>query len=131
MLDASHNNLITVPPDTSEVTQLTELKLNNNKLKEVSYQVSICVVSLTVHRMIVFKNLLFELNFYHFIVNTIEIIFFSHQFLQLPPEMGMLKKLWNLDISGCPVEKTYQALLGEKAKKTSAVLGYLKSIKDE
>ena len=52
-------------------------------------------------------------------------------FFQLPTEMGLLRKLWNLDYSGCAVEKTLQAMLGEKARKTAAVLGYLKSIKEE
>ena len=51
--------------------------------------------------------------------------------IQLPPEMGLLRKLWSLDYSGCPVERTLQALLGDKAKKTAAVLSYLKSIKEE
>ena len=36
MLDVSNNNLTSIPPDVNEVSQLTELKLNNNKLKEVS-----------------------------------------------------------------------------------------------
>jgi len=45
--------------------------------------------------------------------------------------MGLLKKLWNLDLSGCPAEKCLQALLGDKAKKTAAVLSYLKSVKEE
>ncbi len=43
----------------------------------------------------------------------------------------MLRKVWNLNIAGCPVEKTFSALLGVEAKKSSAILGYLKSIKDE
>ena len=52
-------------------------------------------------------------------------------FLQLPTSLGMLKKLWNLSFGGCPVERNLQALLGQKAKKTNAVLGYLKSVKEE
>ena len=50
---------------------------------------------------------------------------------QLPLSLGGLRKLWNLSLDGCPVQKTLQALLGEKARKTSAVLGYLKSVDDE
>ena len=55
----------------------------------------------------------------------------SLSFLQLPTSLGMLKKLWNLSFGGCPVERNLQALLGQKAKKTNAVLGYLKSVKEE
>ena len=58
-------------------------------------------------------------------------IIFYYFYIQLPPEMGLLRKLWNLDLSGNPVERLLLSLLGEKAKKTAAVLGYLKSIKDE
>ncbi len=58
-------------------------------------------------------------------------LFYCILIVQLPPEMGALKKVWNLNISGCPVEKTYFALLGAEAKKSSTILGYLKSIKDE
>lgn len=49
---------------------------------------------------------------------------------QLTQELGLLKKLWNLDYSGCRAEQTLQSILGEKARKTAAVLGYLKSIRD-
>jgi hypothetical protein len=45
--------------------------------------------------------------------------------------MGLLRKLWNLDFTGCPVERTLLAVLGGKARKTAAVLSYLKSIKEE
>jgi len=50
---------------------------------------------------------------------------------ELPSEMGLMKKLWYLDCSGCPVETTLHSLLGDKAKKTASVLGYLKSVHEE
>ena len=50
---------------------------------------------------------------------------------ELPSEMGLMKKLWFLDFSGCPVETTLSSLLGDKAKKTASVLGYLKSVHEE
>ena len=36
VLDSSHNQLTSLPPEVSEMTGLTELKLGHNKLKEVS-----------------------------------------------------------------------------------------------
>lgn len=45
--------------------------------------------------------------------------------------MGLMKKLWYLDFSGCPVEEILRSILGDKAKKTNSVLGYLKSVRDE
>lgn len=50
---------------------------------------------------------------------------------ELPAEMGLMKKLWFLDFSDCPVETTLRSLLGDKAKKTASVLGYLKSVHEE
>ena len=60
----------------------------------------------------------------------------SHKILfflcvQLPAELGLLRKLWNLNITGCAVRNHLQALLGKEATRTVAVLGYLKSIKEE
>ena len=52
MLDVSNNNLTSIPPDVNEVSQLTELKLNNNKLKEVSERV----------RRVAFERFIFSLN---------------------------------------------------------------------
>jgi len=50
---------------------------------------------------------------------------------ELPSEMGLMKKLWFLDFTSCPVETTLRSLLGDKAKKTASVLGYLKSVHEE
>ena len=50
---------------------------------------------------------------------------------QLPADIGLLKKLWNLDIQGCRCREHLQLLLGDKARRTAEVLGYLKSIKEE
>ncbi|ELU16154.1 hypothetical protein CAPTEDRAFT_163864, partial [Capitella teleta] len=63
--------------------------------------------------------------------NLSELKVAGNRLKELPPDMGLLKKLWNLDFSGCPVERTLLAVLGGKARKTVAVLSYLKSIKEE
>ena len=36
MLDVTKNNLTFIPPEVSQMTQLTELKIGSNQLKEVS-----------------------------------------------------------------------------------------------
>lgn len=83
LLDLSNNSIETIPLSIAQLTQLAELKISNNNIRE------------------------------------------------LPPEMGLMKKLWFLDYSGCPVETTLCSLLGDKAKKTVSVLGYLKSVHEE
>jgi len=83
LLDLSNNSIESIPLSISQLTQLAELKISNNGVRE------------------------------------------------LPPEIGLMKKLWFLDYSGCPVETTLHSLLGDKSKKTASVLGYLKSVHEE
>lgn len=83
LLDLSSNSIESIPLSIAQLTQLAELKISNNNIRE------------------------------------------------LPPEMGLMKKLWFLDYAGCPVETTLSSLLGDKAKKTTSVLGYLKSVHEE
>ena len=83
LLDLSSNCIESVPLTVTHMSQLAELKISNNGIRE------------------------------------------------LPCEMGLMKKLWFLDYSGCPVETTLRSLLGDKAKKTASVLGYLKSVHEE
>ena len=83
LLDLSNNSIESIPLSLSQHSQLAELKISNNNVRE------------------------------------------------LPSEMGLMRKLWFLDYSGCPVETTLCSLLGDKAKKTASVLGYLKSVHEE
>ena len=83
LLDLSNNSIECIPLSVTHMTQLAELKISNNGVRE------------------------------------------------LPCEMGLMKKLWFLDYSGCPVETTLRSLLGDKARKTASVLGYLKSVHEE
>jgi len=83
LLDLSNNSIEYIPLSVTRMTQLAELKISNNGIRE------------------------------------------------LPCEMGLMKKLWFLDYSGCPVETTLRSLLGDKARKTASVLGYLKSVHEE
>lgn len=83
LLDLSNNKIESIPLSIAHHTQLAELKISNNSIRE------------------------------------------------LPSEMGLMKKLWFLDFSSCPVETTLRSLLGDKVKKTASVLGYLKSVHEE
>uniref|UniRef100_T1IVJ9 non-specific serine/threonine protein kinase n=1 Tax=Strigamia maritima TaxID=126957 RepID=T1IVJ9_STRMM len=46
----------------------------------------------------------------------------------LPPEMGLLSKLWNLNTRGCNLYEPLKTMIESKKYKTMDVVGYLKSI---
>lgn len=48
----------------------------------------------------------------------------------LPPQMGMLQKLWNLNTRGCSLQEPLLTMMNNSSKgfKTSDVVGYLRSI---
>jgi Leucine-rich repeat (LRR) protein len=46
----------------------------------------------------------------------------------LPPEMGLLNKLWNLNTRGCNLNEPLKTMVESKKYKTMDIIGYLKSI---
>ena len=46
----------------------------------------------------------------------------------LPPEMGLLSKLWNLSTRGCHLNEPLRTMIESKKYKTMDIIGYLKSI---
>ena len=46
----------------------------------------------------------------------------------LPPEMGLLNKLWNLSTRGCNLSEPLKTMIESKKYKTMDIIGYLKSI---
>lgn len=49
----------------------------------------------------------------------------------LPPEMGLLSKLWNLNTRMCNLSEPLRSMIESKKYKTMDVIGYLKSILEE
>ncbi|XP_023236619.1 leucine-rich repeat serine/threonine-protein kinase 1-like [Centruroides sculpturatus] len=49
----------------------------------------------------------------------------------LPPEMGLLTKLWNLNTRCCNLNEPLKSMIDSKKYKTMDVIGYLKSILEE
>ena len=47
---------------------------------------------------------------------------------RLPPEMGLLSKLWNLITNGCNLNDPLKTMIESKKYKTMDIIGYLKSI---
>ena len=46
----------------------------------------------------------------------------------LPAQMGLLSKLWNLNTRGCSLQEPLATMMTSKTYKTSDVIGYLRSI---
>lgn len=49
----------------------------------------------------------------------------------LPPEMGLLSKLWNLGLHGCNLGHPLKSMIDSKSYKTMDIVGYLRSILEE
>ena len=50
---------------------------------------------------------------------------------QLPAEMGLLSKLWNLNTTECNLDEPIRSMIESKKYKTMDIVGYLKSILED
>ncbi|XP_063987510.1 leucine-rich repeat serine/threonine-protein kinase 1 [Diachasmimorpha longicaudata] len=50
---------------------------------------------------------------------------------ELPPQMGLLSRLWNLNTQGCKLQEPLKTMIESKKYKTMDVVGYLKSILED
>ncbi|XP_052864950.1 leucine-rich repeat serine/threonine-protein kinase 1 [Anopheles cruzii] len=50
---------------------------------------------------------------------------------ELPPHMGLLSRLWNLNTRGCSLQDPLRSMIDSKKYKTMDVIGYLKSIYED
>lgn len=50
---------------------------------------------------------------------------------ELPPQMGLLSRLWNLNTVGCNLQEPLKSMIESKKYKTMDVIGYLKSILED
>ncbi|KZC04554.1 Leucine-rich repeat serine/threonine-protein kinase 1 [Dufourea novaeangliae] len=51
--------------------------------------------------------------------------------IELPPQMGLLSRLWNLNTQGCRLQEPLKTMIDSKKYKTMDVIGYLKSILED
>ncbi|XP_033223116.1 leucine-rich repeat serine/threonine-protein kinase 1 [Belonocnema kinseyi] len=51
--------------------------------------------------------------------------------VELPPQMGLLSRLWNLNTQGCKLQEPLKTMIESKKYKTMDVIGYLKSILED
>jgi Leucine-rich repeat (LRR) protein len=48
---------------------------------------------------------------------------------ELPPQLGLLSRIWNLNFQGCNLQEPLKSLVERKGSKTMDIVGYLKSKK--
>jgi len=64
-------------------------------------------------------------------------IYISHLFYlspdvtELPPQMGLLSRLWNLNTRGCSLQEPLKSMIDSNKYKTMDVIGYLKSVLED
>jgi Leucine-rich repeat (LRR) protein len=49
----------------------------------------------------------------------------------LPPEMGLLNRMWNLNTTGCNLQEPLKSMIESKRCKTMDIIGYLKSVLED
>jgi polynucleotide 5'-kinase involved in rRNA processing len=50
---------------------------------------------------------------------------------ELPPQMGLLSRLWNLNTRGCSLQEPLKSMIDSNKYKTMDVIGYLKSVLED
>lgn len=50
---------------------------------------------------------------------------------ELPPQMGLLSRLWNLNTRGCQLHEPLRSMIDSKKYKTMDIVGYLKSVLED
>ncbi|XP_032596558.1 leucine-rich repeat serine/threonine-protein kinase 1 isoform X2 [Drosophila grimshawi] len=53
------------------------------------------------------------------------------QISELPPHLGLLSRLWNLNTRGCLLQEPLRSMIESKKHKTMDIVGYLKSIYED
>ncbi|XP_034942841.1 leucine-rich repeat serine/threonine-protein kinase 1 [Chelonus insularis] len=55
----------------------------------------------------------------------------NSEIIELPPQMGLLSRLWNLNTQGCKLQEPLKSMIESKKYKTMDVVGYLKSVLED
>lgn len=72
---------------------------------------------------------IYKFIFIHFINSQRAILFLDVN--ELPPQMGLLSRLWNLNTRGCALQEPLKSMIDSKKYKTMDVIGYLKSVLED
>lgn len=52
----------------------------------------------------------------------------NSEITDLPPEMGLLNRMWNFNVTGTNLQEPLKSMIESKRCKTMDIVGYLKSV---
>lgn len=58
-------------------------------------------------------------------------ISFNNELESLPPELGLLDKLWNIGVRGCPLKEPLKSVIDQESYKTVEILSVLRNKLDK
>ncbi|XP_049820088.1 leucine-rich repeat serine/threonine-protein kinase 1 isoform X2 [Aethina tumida] len=79
------------------------------------------------------NNLLKEIPYNIYELNNLSVLNISGNLdiNELPPQMGLLSRLWNLNTRGCSLQDPLKSMIDSKKYKTMDIVGYLKSVLED
>jgi len=102
MLDISNNRLHEIPKNINDLNNLSVLNISGNP---------------GIYFFCLFQQPL--------------IICMFLDICELPSQMGLLSRLWNLNTNGCNLQEPLKSMIESKKYKTMDVIGYLKSVLED
>ncbi|KAB7496364.1 Leucine-rich repeat serine/threonine-protein kinase 1 [Armadillidium nasatum] len=118
--------------DESEFTVINEVEENDSPVRSVT-PVKHRLLFPSLSMLDISNNRLRELpiNLHDLTNLSVLNIAGNRDITELPPEMGLLSRLWNLNTRGCSLQEPLKSMIDSKKYKTMDVIGYLKSILED
>ncbi|XP_017885653.1 leucine-rich repeat serine/threonine-protein kinase 1 [Ceratina calcarata] len=122
------NNLLSRIQLTSSDDGEMEEELNEKEIKNKQY-----LLFPNVSMLDVSNNRVKEIPINIHELNNLSVLNVSGnvEITELPPQMGLLSRLWNLNTQGCKLQEPLKSMIESKKYKTMDVIGYLKSILED
>ncbi|CAI4223185.1 unnamed protein product [Auanema sp. JU1783] len=115
------------------LARLKVLNLNNNKLSSFSVVLNGKLLLPSVTVIEISKNILKNISPELSKLATLSVLNLSQNkdIRELPPELGMLSRLWSLSLKGCSLKEPLDSMVNTDNCKTVEIVAYLKTILEE
>ena len=139
---AKLENLRTLLISNNQLDNLVLNSVDTNERNSIEANDQFELTDLKLRNRLIFPNLSYldiSLNRLQFIpseisyLNNLSVLNVSKNkdICQLPAEMGLLSKLWNLNTTDCNLDEPIRSMIESKKYKTMDIVGYLKSILED
>ncbi len=119
--EAAHKSKLLFP-------NLSSLDISNNRIREIPSAIhelgNLSVFNVSGNQGLLHSTFRFKIHVLY------KHIFYS-DITELPPQMGLLSKLWNMNTRGCHLQEPLRSMIDSKKYKTMDVVGYLKSVLED